>query len=525
MITIGRGRSLFRAFLVGLLAHPFATGSALAQQRPPSTMPDVAEATILELQEAMSRRELTAVALVDDYLARIAAYDQAPPALNAILWVNPEARAEAASLDEERAERGPRGPLHGIPVILKDNYDVAGVPTTGGSVALAEHIPGTDAYQVRRLREAGAILLAKSNLHELAYGITTVSSHGGQTRNPYDPSRNPGGSSGGTAAAIAASFAAIGWGSDTCGSIRIPAAVNNLFGLRPTKGLSSIDGIMPLATTQDVGGPLARTVTDLAIALDATTGPDPADPATAALAGRPLPAFRDALDADALLGARIGVLVQHFGSAPEEAETSRVGREALARMRSLGAEIVEVEIPDLESLLAGTSLIDLEFKWDLMDYLARTPDAPVRSLAEIVALDAHHPAVDGVLRRSDRHEARESEPLWETHRRRAELTRVLIDYLDENRLDALAYPSIRREAASIGEPALGSNCQLSAATGTPALAIPAGFSNSGVPVGLELLGRHWDDARLLAIGFAWEQAAQPRRPPATTPPLRERVRQ
>lgn len=205
---------------------------------------DVFEATILELQDDMAAGRVTAVELVDAYLARIAAYDQRGPMLNAIIRLNPNARAEAALLDQERATDGPRGLLHGIPIILKDNFDTFDMPTSGGSIALAGLVPPDDAFQVRRLRDAGAIILGKANMHELAFGITTLSSLGGQTRNPYDPSRYPGGSSGGTGAAIAASFAAIGWGSDTGGSIRIPSSHNNLFGLRHTKGLSSSDGII-----------------------------------------------------------------------------------------------------------------------------------------------------------------------------------------------------------------------------------------------------------------------------------------
>src|SRR5438477_696717 len=277
----------------------------------------VYETSIRDLQAALSAGRTTSVRLVDAYLARIAAYDQKAPALNAIIRLNPGARADAAALDAERKVGKVRGPLHGIPVILKDNYNTAGLATTAASVALAGLTPATDAFQVRKLRDAGAVILGKANLHELASGITTISSLGGQTCNPYDPDRNPGGSSGGSAAAVTASFAAIGWGSDTCGSIRIPSAFNNLFGLRPTKGLSSIDGIVPLSHTQDVGGPLARTVTDLAIGLDATVGADPADSATRILDGAPLPRFVDALDTGALKGARFGMLTQYFGTEDE----------------------------------------------------------------------------------------------------------------------------------------------------------------------------------------------------------------
>ena len=253
-------------------------GPPAAERSAPAATVEVAEATIVELQAAMAAGEVTSKMLVEQYVARIDAYDEQGPRLNALLSLNPEAVATAEALDVERAAQGPRGPLHGIPVVLKDNFDTADMPTTGGSIALAGVVPPDDAFQVRRLREAGAVILGKTNLHELAAGITTVSSLGGQTRNPYDPARNPGGSSGGTGAAVAASFAAFGMGSDTCGSIRYPSAHHSLVGLRGTSGLSSRDGIIPLSHTQDIGGPLARSVTDLAIALDATVGSDPADP-------------------------------------------------------------------------------------------------------------------------------------------------------------------------------------------------------------------------------------------------------
>lgn len=481
---------------------------------------EVHEATIPELQRAMESGRLTAVQLVDAYLARIAAYDDSGPSLNAVITLNPDARVEAERLDRERAARGPRGPLHGIPVLVKDNYDTRDMPTTAGSIALAEHRPPTDAFQVRKLREAGAIILGKTNLHELAYGITTISSAGGQTLNPYALGRNPGGSSGGTGAAIAASFAAIGWGSDTCGSIRIPSAHNSLVGLRPTKGLSSIDGIIPLAVTQDVGGPLARNMTDLAIGLDATIGADPADPATAALAGRTLPSFVDALEGASLRGRRIGIFLPLLGADSADQAVAAIVRAAAAEMREAGAEVVEIDLPEFSDLLAGTSTIDAEFKWNLNDYLARTPEAPVSTLSEILERGLFHPEVESRLRNSDRHTARDPAAFGEILSRREAATTRIVQLFDENDLDALAYPSIRRIAAPIGDPAPGSNCQLSATTGMPALTVQAGFSEEGVPVGVELLGRHFQDADLVAMGYAYEQATRHRRPPASTPPLR-----
>ena len=517
------GRARAAALAVGLALVPGATAQAAsALPTLPFTLDqtvEVFEASITELQEAMADGRVTSVQLVDAYLARITAYDHEGPALNSMLHLNPNARAQAAALDQERAIRGSRGPLHGIPIILKDNYDTADLPTSGGSIALAGVIPPDDAFQVQKLREAGAVILGKSNMHELALGITTISSGGGQTRNPYDPSRNPGGSSGGTGAAIAASFAAIGWGSDTCGSIRIPASHHNLFGLRPTKGLSSIDGIIPLSHTQDVGGPLARTVTDLAIGLDATIGADANDPATRILADRPLPGFVDGLDAEALQGARLGVLTMLFGDAPEDQEHARLVRAALDRMSELGAEIIDIEIPGLDSILSGSSLIGLEFKWDLIDYLAATPGARVGSLQEILDRGLYHVQLEGSFRRRAAPQERDSAAYGRAVAKRAEARNAVLATMDALSLDAVAYPTIRRTAARIGDPQRGSNCQLSATTGLPALSVPAGFTGAGLPAGLELLGRPLADARLLALGFAFEQSTQPRRAPGRTPPL------
>jgi len=492
--------------------------AALAIASAASAQIEVAEATITELQEAMTSGRATSVQITEAYLARIHAYDQAGPRLNAMIRLNPSALTDAEALDRERAQRGPRGPLHGIPVILKDNYDTFGMPTSAGTLALATAFPPDDAFQVRKLREAGAVILGKANMHELAYGITTIASLGGQTLNPYDLRRNPGGSSGGTGAAIAASLGAVGWGSDTCGSIRIPASHNNLVGLRPTKGLSSIDGILPLSHTQDVGGPLARSMRDLAIALDATVGLDPADAATGALASRETPRFVDALDERALAGVRIGVLTELFGDQAEEAAVDGVVREALARMVRLGADTLSVEIPEMAELLPGSSVLALEFKWDLLDYLAGLPNAPIDSLSELLELGLMHEALVGTLRRADANESRESEAYRTALARRDRLREAVVGFMTTRGLDALAYPTIRTTAALVGETQRGSNCQLSASTGLPALSAPAGWSGD-LPVGIELLGRPFDDARLVAFGYALEQAESQRRPPHTAPPL------
>ena len=503
-----------------LVVFALATPPAPIAQAPRDF--DVLEKTIPDLQAAMAAGTVTSKQLVAAYLARIKAYDHDGPGLRAMIAVNPRALDAADALDKERAARGPRGPLHGIPVVIKDNFETADMPTTGGSIALAGFETGRDAFQVRKLRDAGAVIIGKTNLHELASGITTISSLGGQTRNPYDPTRNPGGSSGGTGAAIAANFASAGLGSDTCGSIRIPAANNNLFGLRGTLGLSSRDGIIPLSHTQDIGGPLARDVTDLAIMLDATVGADAGDPATRVSRGHVPVSYRETLRTDGLKGVRIGILKNLFGATADEEEAGAIVRKAIEAMQKQGADTIEVTVPGLEDLVRGSGVIDAEFKFDLMDYLSRSPNAPVRSLADILARGAYHASLEASFKRRNAVEARETEAYRRSRVKRDAVRAVVVATMDEQKLDALAYPVLRRKAALIGEPQRGGeNCQLSPSAGLPALSAPAGFTSDGLPIGVELLGAAWSEPQLLAIAYAYEQATHPRRPPATTPALVE----
>jgi amidase len=480
---------------------------------------EVYEQSIVDLQAAMQAGRVTSRGLVESYLARIQAYDQAGPRLNATILINPRARDEADRMDTERADKKVRGPLHGIPVLIKDNYDTADMPTSGGALGLATLQPAADAFQVRKLRDAGAVILGKTTMHELAAGITTISSLTGQTRNPYDLYRVPGGSSGGTGAAIGASFAAAGMGSDTCGSIRIPAANQNLVGLRGTHGLSSRSGVMPLSSTQDIAGPLARSVTDLAIMLDATVGEDAADAITKGSAGHIPKSYRDALAADGLKGARIGVLRALWGNAPEDDEVAGIVRKALDGFKAQGAEVVDVAVPGLEDLMRDSSVIADEFKFDLAAYLAKIPNAPVKSLGEIIDRGLHHAELDATFRLRNQPEKRESEHYRQAMVKRRALRAAVLATLEELRVDALAYPTLRRKPALIGEAQGGTNCQLSATTGLPAIAMPAGFSTDGLPIALELLGGAWEEAKLLKYAYAWEQAAKPRRPPFSTPPL------
>jgi Asp-tRNA(Asn)/Glu-tRNA(Gln) amidotransferase A subunit family amidase len=391
---------------IGLCGFFFA--ASLEAQRANETF-EVMEMTIPELQRAMAENRTTSRELVHAYLKRIEAFDVQGPKLNAIIAINPNALREADQLDAERARGNLRGPLHGIPVILKDNFNTADIPTTASSIGFAGFIPSDDAFQVRKLREAGAIILAKSNMGELASGITTMSSLGGQTRNPYDPDRNPGGSSGGTGAAIAASFAAVGMGTDTCGSIRIPAAHNGLVGLRPTKGLSNTDGIVPMSLTQDVAGPLARSVTDLAIVLDVTIGEDADDSATHLESDRIQPQFVESLDENALRGARLGLLTTLLVNAQEDEEVARVIRTAFEEMKKHGAVTSEIAIPELTELLRNSSVIDMEFREDLAGYLAKNPEAPLRSLAEILERGLYHASHEAAFLRRNAAGGRNSE--------------------------------------------------------------------------------------------------------------------
>jgi amidase len=480
---------------------------------------DVFEKSITDLQAALASGEVTSHQLVEGYFARMKAYDQAGPKLNAIVTMNAKALEQADALDGERARKKLRGPLHGIPVLVKDNYETADMPTSAGTLGLATYQSKTDSFAVKRLRAAGAIIIGKTAMHELAAGVTTVSSITGFTRNPYDPARSPGGSSGGTGASIGASFAAAGMGSDTCGSIRIPSAYQNLVGLRGTRGLSSRDGIVPLSSTQDIGGPLARSVTDLAIMLDATVGADPADPITATSKGHIPKSYRDSLVPDGLKGARIGVVKALFGGGSEDKDYGTVVDDALKKMKEQGAEVIEVTIPGLDDMLKDSSVILYEFRYDLADFLAKRPGAPVKTLSEILDKGlAHDQLVDRLRARNP--ETRDDEAYRKAVVKRRAALEAVKAALEENKLDALAYPTTQRKPNMVGDDANGgSTCQLSATTGLPAMAVAVGFGPAGTPVGMELLGAPFAEATLLKIAYGWEQFAHPRHAPFSTPAL------
>jgi amidase len=476
------------------------------------------EATIRETQAALEAGTVTSEELVAMYLARIAAYDKEGPSINALIHVNGHALAEARALDAERRQHGSRGPLHGIPVLLKDNYDTFDMPTTAASRSLAGSIPPDDAYLVRRLREAGAVFVGKTNLHEFARAITTISSLGGQTLNPYDIRRNPGGSSGGTGAAVAANFAVFGMGSDTCGSIRIPASHNSLVGLRATQGLFSRDGIIPLALTQDMGGPLARSVEDIAIVLDLTAGFDPNDPVTEVSTLYTPRTYTHFLKKGKLRGASFGLLLDVLVVDPADSEVADVIQAARGELERLGATVVEVNVPNYADIF-NPSVITMEFKFNLEAYLAATPAAPYQTLAQIIASGLVHPSLLDALNASQAVTSLDTPEYRELIEGRGIFKQALLDVMNENNFDALIYPTIRRKPTFVPSRQPGINCQVSAHSGLPAISVPVGFTPDGLPVGMEFLGREFTEGVLLQMAYSWEQVTHVRRVPASTPEI------
>lgn len=484
------------------------------------------EATVAGIHAAFRDGSLTAVDLVVACLARIAAYDQQGPALRSILTLNADAIEQAARCDAEfKATQGRTGPLHGIPILLKDNFQTKDMPTTAGSVALKDWRPPADAFTVDRMRRAGAIILGKTNLQELARGGVSVSSLGGQVRNPYDLTRTAGGSSGGTGAALAANFAVLGAGSDTGQSIRSPASACSLVGVRPTRGLVSRAGVMPNSFTQDEVGPMARTVEDAARLLDVMAGHDPQDPITALGVGKPPASCVAALDPQALQGARIGLLADLQGSGEHHAEVNRVMEQVVETMQAQGATVVRFHVPEYEALAADVSTDLFEAAAAFDQYLAGLgARAPVASFRALVESRIAHPYIqaqmDAELAVGDglKHPTYLQRTL-----NRTKLRAVIAARMAELKLDAVLYPQQRVLVAPCGQPDQPErNGVLSHGTGYPAVCFPGGFSAPtasaplGVPVGAEMLGLDFTEARLLSLAHAFEQAARVRRPPVST---------
>ncbi len=483
---------------------------------------DIDEATISSVHEAFASGGLTCRDLVAAYIERIDAVDQQGPSLNAILTIHPDALEMAEEMDAAFAEAPDSvGPLHCVPVILKDNYDTNDMPTAAASSALEGSIPERDAFVVEKMREAGALLLAKSNMTEFAMGGLTISSLGGQTLNAYDPSRTPGGSSGGTGAAIAANMGLVGTGSDTGQSTRSPASANNLVGLRPTRGLISRSGITPLSATQDEVGPITRTVEDNARMMDVWVGYDPEDPITAFGIGQVPDSYLDALDPDALDGARIGVMRDFFGDEEIHAEVNSVVEAAIETMESLGAVFVDLTIPGIEELTSGTGTSAFETVALIDAYLERFgPGATYATFAEIGESGLVHPDIQSSFEnRRDVGDLLDEADYTAIFLKRDQLRLALISEMAEHDLDALFYPHQKRLVASIGEAQLERNGVLSNTSGFPAITFAGGFSEPtetapiGVPVGIEFLGPDFSEARLLGLAYAFEQATDHRKLP------------
>src|SRR6267142_3168909 len=343
------------------------------------------ETSIADIHKAMQAGTLTCHNLVQQYLDRIRAYDQQGPAIKSMLYINPASLEQADALDQDFRRTHKLKSLGCIPIVLKDNFDTADMPTTAGALTLKGAQPEKDAFAVKRLREAGALILGKANLQEFASGGISVSSLGGQVKNPYDLTRTPGGSSGGTGAAIAANFAVIGTGSDTGQSIRSPASANNLVGIRPTRGLVSRQGVIPNSLTQDEVGPIARTVTDAALLLDVMVGYDAADPITVFGRGHIPTSYTHLLKKDALKGVRIGMMMNLFGLEDRHAEVDAVMKAAMAKMESLGADIIRFDLPEYDALLPALDTQPYEARAVMERYFAALgPDAPVKNFADLV---------------------------------------------------------------------------------------------------------------------------------------------
>jgi len=483
----------------------------------------VIEATISDIHRALRSGNVSCLRLVEAYLNRIEAYDKHTN-LNSLVVVNPGALKQAEELDEELRRTGKLRPLHGVPVIVKDNYDTFDMQTSAGSLALKGSVPPDDAFTVRRLREAGAIVLAKSNMAEWAFSpYESVSSIAGTTRNPYDLERVPAGSSGGTATAVAANLGAVGVGTDTGNSIRGPSSHNCLVGIRPTMGLVSRDGVVPLFLRNDMGGPMTRTVEDAARLLDAMAGYDPADPITAASIARVPESYTGFLDRDGLEGTRVGVFRHYLETPTTDPQVKALFETAIRDMKTGGAEVVDpLTVPDFDRLTEN--LWRDAFHHDLDNYLASLGDrAPYRSLAEIVASGLYLPQNEARLKRSVK-EPPGSPPFGDIYvePRNVTLRKAVLGAMEAEGVDVLIYPTWSNPPRKVGdlESPHGDNSQkIPPHTGLPGMSVPMGFTYSSLPAGLQIVGKLFAEPEMIRIAYAYEQATRHRRPPEKFPDL------
>lgn len=492
------------------------------------------EATIDDIHFAFRSGELTCRKLIEMYLARIEAYDKKGPEINALVTLNEKALAEADELDKAYKQNGEFvGPLHGIPVLVKDQIETKEMITTFGSIAFKNYIPENDATIIKKLREAGAIILGKTNLPDFATSWYAISSVLGETKNPYALDRDPGGSSGGTAAAVAANFCAVGIGEDTGGSIRLPSSFNNLFGVRVTTGLISRNGTAPLVTCQDTTGPITRSVKDAAILLDTMIGYDPSDPYTVmALNRKTSNSYVDHLSTDGLVGARIGVLRQVFGndgSDPDFPIVNKVVNEAIKCLNSAGAEIVDpVALPGLDEFIELTSLYISQSKYDINKFLGERPRSPVKTIDELYQTEQYHKPIDLFVQIAESSPNPEDDPMYYKRVAYREIfRRNVLNVMASHNLDCILFPTVRTlptlksdvYSNKWGVLNFPTNTLIAPQTGLPEVSMPAGFAEGDIPVGLDILGKPCDEATLLKIAYAYEQYAKPRKAPRTVPPL------
>lgn len=522
----GAPRARRHVFLAAVLVVATAAPTSAQQARGSFR---VEETTIAQVHAAFRAKTLTCRRLVQSYLDRIAAYDKRGPAINALVVVNPAALTIADSLDRRFAASGPVGALHCVPMIVKDNFETTDLPTTAGSLALEGWRPPQDATMVAKIRAAGAIVLAKSNLAEWAFTpYETVSSIlPGYTRNPYALDRVTAGSSGGTAAAVAANLGEVGLGTDTGNSIRGPSAHQALVGIRSTMGLTSRAGVVPLNATADIAGPMARTVADAVTVFNVVVGSDAADSVTAPADAKRDADYRVFLRRGSLTGARIGILRQAYERPTLDPEVRTVFEQAIAAMRAAGATIIDpARVDSLDVIQRRQQGGCNRFKADLERYFAaRAPNAPVKTLDDIVRSRRFHPTVEQRLR--DAAQATElpeqSAGCQSRERVRAAVRVAVTQLMDSLQLDAMIYPTWSNPPRLIGDlnTPHGDNSQLfSPTTGFPSITVPMGYTRDGqLPAGVTFFGRAWAEGRLIALAYDYEQQTRHRRAPSAAPPL------
>ena len=489
----------------------------------------VFEKTVSELQSALTKGDVTSEDVVREYLARLSLYDRHGPTFRSVLALNPRAIADARARDAERAAGRARGPFHGVPIVLKDNIDTIELPSTGGSLALVDHRPRLDSRVAAGMKRGGAIILGKANLDEFPFGDFGISTVGGTVGNAYDPSLSTAGSSGGSATAVAASLAALGFGTDTCNSLSNPGGFASLATIRATRGLLSRAGVMPLNTYNDAVGPMATSVTDVALALDLVTGSDPEDPVTADASKHIAGSFAAGLDAATLKGKRIGAFRQRFVGFTGEREVAANMEKVIKELQAAGAIVVDVAIPDYDAKYAaarGSAPGSLRAGWTA--YLSRgsKPGDKVLTIQDLLASGKLAPVsarrLEGALAPAPTGAALDAATAKFIAGRET-FRQLFVDLMDQQKLDAMLYPAnhARPHTHEGGLERYGSEpgtCEESAATGLPQVTVPGGFIGGRYPAGISFLGRMWDDKRLLEIAAAYERATHHRRPPSTVRP-------